>query len=81
MISLSFFFEDGMDEPDLVGASVVLLTTTSDDATSPVHYQPQRITVILEGDVIVDLPRLADDFLVMFSLIYGTHFISAIPGD
>lgn len=64
---------DDMDEPDLGDASLVLLTTVSDDATSPVHYHPAKISVILEGDVVVDLPRLADAFLVMFGLIYALH--------
>lgn len=62
-----------MDEPDLGDASVVLLTTVSDDATSPVHYHPVKISVVLEGDVVLDLPRLADAFLVMFGLICALH--------
>uniref|UniRef100_A0A8C4Z2R7 Uncharacterized protein n=1 Tax=Gadus morhua TaxID=8049 RepID=A0A8C4Z2R7_GADMO len=64
---------DDMDEPDLRDASVVLLTTVSDDATSPVHYHPVRVSVVLEGDVVVILPRLADAFLVIFGLIYALH--------
>uniref|UniRef100_A0A673BJB1 Uncharacterized protein n=1 Tax=Sphaeramia orbicularis TaxID=375764 RepID=A0A673BJB1_9TELE len=59
--------------PDLGDASVVLLTTVSDDATSPVHYHPTKVSIILEGDVVLDLPRLADAFLVMFGLIYALH--------
>ena len=62
-----------MDEPDLRDASVVLLTTVSDDATSPVPYHPVRVSVVLEGDVVVSLPRLADAFLVIFGLIYALH--------
>lgn len=62
-----------MDEPDLGDAAVVLLTTVSDNAASPVIYDPVRISVILEGDVVVDLPRLPDAFLVMFGLIYALH--------
>lgn len=61
-----------MDEPDLGDASVVL-TTVNDDATSPVHYHPVKISVVLEGDVVVDLPRIADAFLVVFGLIYALH--------
>ncbi|KAK0132028.1 hypothetical protein N1851_022644 [Merluccius polli] len=64
---------DDMDEPDLGDASVVLLTTVSGDATSPVHYHPVRVSVVLEGDVVVNLPTLADAFLVMFGLIYALH--------
>uniref|UniRef100_A0A3B4VIB3 PB1 domain-containing protein n=1 Tax=Seriola dumerili TaxID=41447 RepID=A0A3B4VIB3_SERDU len=72
VISLSVF-QDDMDEPDLGDASVALLTTVSDNATSPVHYHPVKISVVLEGDVVVNLPRLADAFLVMFGLIYALH--------
>ena len=62
-----------MDEPDLGDASVVLLTTVSDDAISPVNFPPVRISVVLEDDVVVNLPRLADALLVMFGLIYALH--------
>ncbi len=72
MISLSFF-QDDMDEPDLGDASVALLSTVSDDPTSPVHYHPLKISVVLEGDVVVDLPRLSEAFLVMFGLICALH--------
>ncbi|CAG5897225.1 unnamed protein product, partial [Menidia menidia] len=58
------WIDDDMDEPDLGDASVVVLTTISDDATSPVHYHPVRVSVVLQGDVIVNLPRLADAFLI-----------------
>lgn len=62
-----------MDEPDLRDAAVVLLTTIRDNAASPVNYDPVRISVVLEGDVVVDLPRLPDAFMVMFGLIYTFH--------
>lgn len=62
-----------MDEPDLGDASVALLTVVSDNVSSPVHYNPVKVSVILEGDVVVNLPRLADAFLVMFGLIYALH--------
>uniref|UniRef100_A0A3B4YP65 Sterile alpha motif domain containing 3 n=1 Tax=Seriola lalandi dorsalis TaxID=1841481 RepID=A0A3B4YP65_SERLL len=72
VIALSFF-QDDMDEPNLGDASVALLTTVCDNTTSPVHYHPVKISVILESDVVVNLPRLADAFLVMFGLIYALH--------
>lgn len=62
-----------MDEPDLGDASVFLLTTVSDDSSSIIHYEPQKISVLLEGEVIVELPRFADAFLVMFGLIYAMN--------
>lgn len=44
------FLKDEMDEPEMGDASVVLLATTSDDSSNPVHYEPQKITVILKSD-------------------------------
>jgi len=52
---------------------VALLTTISENTASPVHYHPVKISVVLEGDVVVSLPRLDDGFLVMFGLIYALH--------
>lgn len=52
-------------------ASVGLLTTISDSAMSPVHYHPEKISVVLARDVVVSLLRL--DVFVMFGLIYALH--------
>ncbi|XP_033966395.1 uncharacterized protein [Pseudochaenichthys georgianus] len=60
-------------EPELGGVAVALLTVTSDNGTSQVHYQPVTISVVIENDIVVSLPRLADAFLVMFGLIYALH--------
>ena len=78
MISLSLslslkFCQGDLDEPDNGDASVALLKTISDNAMSRVHYQPVKISVVLEGDVVATLPRLADAFLVMFGLTYALH--------
>ncbi|KAG7473956.1 hypothetical protein MATL_G00101270 [Megalops atlanticus] len=62
---------DDVDEPDVGDAAVALLTTVSDNAMSPVHYNPEKIFVIPESDVGVSLPRLEDVFLVMSGLIYA----------
>lgn len=35
-----------------------------------------KIAVVLEGDVVVTLPRLPDAFLVLFGLIYALHVMS-----
>lgn len=67
------FCKDDVDESDLGDASMTLLTTISDNAMSPVHYNPVKITVILEGDLVTTLPRLPDAFMIMFGLIYALH--------
>ncbi|KAF0039268.1 hypothetical protein F2P81_007503 [Scophthalmus maximus] len=66
---------DESDEPELDGVAVGLLTVISDHDTIPVHYHPVRISVLIESDAVVSLPRLGDAFLVIFGLIYT----SAIP--
>ncbi|CAK6980675.1 uncharacterized protein LOC117452951 isoform X2, partial [Scomber scombrus] len=38
-----------------------------------VHYQPVKTFVVIESDIVISLPRLADAFLVMFGLIYSLH--------
>lgn len=53
-------------------ASMGLLTTISDSAMSPVHYHPEKISVVLERDVVVSLLRI-DVFFIMFGLIYALH--------
>ena len=39
---------------------------------SPVH-PPVKISVVVDNDIVVSLPRLADAFLVIFELIYALH--------
>ena len=77
MISISFSFIQGeSDEPELESVAVGLLTVIiSDHATvqSPVHYHSVSISVIIESDAMVSLPRLGDAFLVIFGLIYALH--------
>lgn len=74
MISISFsFIQDESDEPELDGVAVALLTVISDHNTSPVHYQPVKISVVIESDAVVSLPRFGDAFLVLFGLIYALH--------
>lgn len=52
---------------------MALLTVISDNDTSPVHYQPVKISVVIESDIVVSLPILAYAFLVMFGLIYALY--------
>ncbi|XP_055017272.1 uncharacterized protein LOC129411219 isoform X2 [Boleophthalmus pectinirostris] len=62
-----------VDEP-VFGVAVGLLTVISDHNASPVHYHPRRVSVIVEGDVVVSLPRLGEAFMVVFGLVYALHF-------
>uniref|UniRef100_A0A3B3QR02 PB1 domain-containing protein n=1 Tax=Paramormyrops kingsleyae TaxID=1676925 RepID=A0A3B3QR02_9TELE len=75
VISISFsFIQDEADELELDGVEVALFTVISDhDTTSPVHYQPVKISVVIESDAVVSLPRFGEAFLVMFGLIYTLH--------
>ena len=74
MISISFsIIQDESDELELDGVAVALLTVISDNDTRPVHHHPVRISVIIESDAVVSLPRLSDAFLVIFGLIYALH--------
>ncbi|AWP16901.1 Hypothetical protein SMAX5B_016920 [Scophthalmus maximus] len=66
-------YTDESDEPEPDGVAVGLLTVISDHDTSPVHYNPVRISVVIESDAVVSLPRLGDAFLVIFGLIYALH--------
>ncbi|KAJ0066598.1 hypothetical protein NL108_015485, partial [Boleophthalmus pectinirostris] len=62
-----------VDEPELEGVAVGLLTVISDHNASPVHYHPRRVSVITEGHVVVSLLRLGEAFLVVFGLVYALH--------
>ncbi|KAL0984765.1 hypothetical protein UPYG_G00146620 [Umbra pygmaea] len=64
---------DESDEPELDNVEVGLLTVISDHDTSPVHYHPVRISVVIESNALVSFPRLGDAFLVIFGLIYALH--------
>lgn len=62
--SISFsVIQDESDEPELDGVAVALLTVISDHDTSPDHYHPVRISVVIESDAVVSLPRLGEAFL------------------
>lgn len=73
MSSVSFSFIQDESEPELDGVAVGLLTVISDHDTSPVHYHPVRISVIIESEAVVSLPRIGNAFLVIFGLIYALH--------
>ncbi|KAA8594376.1 hypothetical protein FQN60_005210 [Etheostoma spectabile] len=61
-----FFRTCTSDEPEPDGVAVGFVTVISDHYTSPVHYHPGRISVIIESEAVVNLPRLGDAFQVIF---------------
>ncbi|RXN36558.1 sterile alpha motif domain-containing 3 [Labeo rohita] len=66
--------EQEESEPELGNIPVALLTVIEDNGSSSLlHYQPVKICVVLESEVVVHRPRLADGVLVMFGLIYTLH--------
>ncbi|KAA8577909.1 hypothetical protein FQN60_000002 [Etheostoma spectabile] len=65
--------DDQSDEPELDGVTVGLLNVITDHGTSPVNYNTVRISVIIESDAVVSLPRLGDASQVIFGLIYALH--------
>lgn len=67
-----FFIQDE-SEAELDGFPVGLLTVTCDQHTSPVHYNPVRISVIIESEPVASHTRLSDAFLVIFGLMYALH--------
>ncbi len=73
MVSLSFI-QDKPDEPELGDVAAALLKVISDHDTSPVHDQPEKISVVIKSVVVVSLSRFGDAFLVMFGLIYALHY-------
>ncbi|KAI3373478.1 hypothetical protein L3Q82_021946 [Scortum barcoo] len=55
---------------DDVPVGIALITANSTDATFLV---PDRVTVIIEGNLVIDLPTLADGYIILFGLIYPLH--------
>nr|XP_012771048.2 uncharacterized protein LOC101485534 [Maylandia zebra] len=60
------------DEPDIseVPLGLLLIRANSSDAT---FFCPEKIAVLVEGNMIIDFPTLADAFLVIFGLTYALH--------
>lgn len=60
------------EEPDINDMSVGLLSISacSTDAT---FFCPERTAVVLEGNIVVELPTLADAFVMLFALMYALH--------
>ncbi|XP_049901822.1 uncharacterized protein LOC126391237 [Epinephelus moara] len=60
------------DEPNIDDEPVglLLISANSTDAT---FFCPERIAVVLEGNMVIDLPTFADAFVMLFALIYALH--------
>lgn len=58
-----------MDADD-VPVGIALIASNSTDAT---FLLPERVAVIIEGNLVIDLPTLADGYIVLFGLMYALH--------
>ncbi|XP_030613060.1 uncharacterized protein LOC115799906 [Archocentrus centrarchus] len=60
------------DEADIreVPLGLLLIRANSIDAT---FFSPEKIAVLIEGNIIIDFPTLADAFVVLFALTYALH--------
>ncbi|XP_060785152.1 uncharacterized protein LOC132891510 isoform X2 [Neoarius graeffei] len=61
---------DDSDEPDLDGVALGLLTFANNDAGL---YNALRVSVVIEGAVVMSVSRHTDAFLIMFGLMYALH--------
>uniref|UniRef100_A0A667ZMR4 PB1 domain-containing protein n=1 Tax=Myripristis murdjan TaxID=586833 RepID=A0A667ZMR4_9TELE len=70
--TIVFFIFGRSDEPNIddVPVGLLLISAYSTDAT---FFCPERIAVVLEGTMVIDLPTFADAFVMLFALIYALH--------
>ena len=68
------FPQENDNDPGLFG-SVVLLTAAAagDNVKRAIHYDPRDVTVIIEGEDVISLPRFTDALVVLFGLFYALH--------
>lgn len=73
LISVLLFIQDDSDseEPDLEGVVLGLLTFSSENDAS--IYNALRVSVVIEGAIVMSVLRHADAFLVLFGLVYALH--------
>lgn len=59
------------DEPDIkdVPLGLLLSNQTSDSN----FFCPERIAVVLEGNIVIESSTLADAFVILFALTYTLH--------
>uniref|UniRef100_A0A3Q0SZZ7 Uncharacterized protein n=1 Tax=Amphilophus citrinellus TaxID=61819 RepID=A0A3Q0SZZ7_AMPCI len=53
-----------------VPLGLLLIKASSTDAT---FFWPEKIAILIEGNIISDCPTLADAFVVLFALTYVLH--------
>ena len=60
------------EEPNIndIPVGFLLITGNSTDAT---FFCPERIAVVLEGNIVVELSTLAEAFVMLFALMYALH--------
>ena len=59
-------------EPDINDVSLGLLSINA-GSTDATFFCPEKTAVVLEGNIIIDFPTLADAFVVLFALTYALH--------
>ena len=60
------------DGPGLFGA-VCLLTAAGENVKQPIHYNPTKVTIIIEDDEVVSVPQFPNAVVVLFGLMYALH--------
>ena len=62
------------DDPgELGGVCLLTAPAVGENVKKPIHYNPKKVAVIIEGDEVVSLPQFSDAVLVLFGLIYALH--------
>ncbi|KAG9274712.1 hypothetical protein AMEX_G11754 [Astyanax mexicanus] len=60
------------DEPDIDDMPIGLLSISA-NSTDATPLCPERIAVVLEGNIVIEHPTLADAFVTLFGLMYALH--------
>ncbi|KAG9265328.1 hypothetical protein AMEX_G21712 [Astyanax mexicanus] len=60
------------DEPDIDDMPISLLSISA-NSTDATPLCPERIAVVLEGNIVIEHPTLADAFVTLFGLMYALH--------
>ncbi|XP_048854451.1 uncharacterized protein LOC125722345 isoform X1 [Brienomyrus brachyistius] len=72
---IGFFRTTLIDNPEVLteDAPVSLLTVVHENAAAPIHYDPVRVSVVLENEVVTTHSQLPEAFLVLFGFMYALH--------
>ena len=62
-----------MEELDLSNVTMALLSKVRDGVASPVSYNHDTVSVVLEGEEVIKVANFPEAFLVMFGLIYALN--------